>query len=175
MISFHIDDFIEQTECRWIATLNDGREVFADDDRPGIQPASAWIRLNRYIQYENNNINALKPVFELLPLLKSKEILIGSNSLSFLSIVGLRIYFRGREAKVPDNQQGYFFSKAAGAVMFGDVTHQYYIIGYIDNNGVLRTSKYKIPELLLFEEEERQIDVNDERLIINNAPLSHAL
>jgi len=49
------DDFIWDRAI-WIATLEDGAEIWQDDDRPGVNEPSAWIRLGKYVKASGNRI-----------------------------------------------------------------------------------------------------------------------
>lgn len=52
-LCFSYDYFLEE-ECIWVAKLSDGTTVYQDDNRPGIEPVSAWIRLGEYLK-ENSD------------------------------------------------------------------------------------------------------------------------
>jgi hypothetical protein len=52
------DEFIWDRPV-WIAELEDGTEIWQDDDRPGIGEPSAWIRLGHYVTETNNLIRKL--------------------------------------------------------------------------------------------------------------------
>lgn len=93
------DQFIKdryETQTRWVATLNNGEKVFQDDDRPGVKPNSAWLRLGRYCQ--KNQLYIQKLVFQ----------------------------FRSNVITVGEDVDGFFFSKVVlGAINSEKNTHFY--------------------------------------------------
>lgn len=53
MVCFEIDDYInDRDKTHWFVDLSNGTRIFADDDRPGLEP-NAWKRLRDYL-YANN-------------------------------------------------------------------------------------------------------------------------
>src|SRR5688500_10269504 len=76
-------------DLRWVAVLSNGETVYQDDDRPGIKPESAWIRLGNYV----NNRG--------------------------LHIVALSFQFRSHVISLPENADGYYFAKGALAFWGG--------------------------------------------------------
>lgn len=104
----------------WLAKLSNGSVVYQDDDRPGEIEPSAWIRLQEYL-IENN-----------------------------LTIIGLGLRFKTNQFWLPENKDGYFFCKVAGADWCGP-TINYYNIGFLED-GVVHTTQYKVPELTYFNE-----------------------
>ena len=106
MISFHEDDYIrflqeDRATAIWVATLTDGRRVWMDDHRPGLEPYSAWIRLREFLQETS------------------------------LGIRGFRLKFRSHEiCPASDGADGYFFSKSSVRVA-GGKTRQFYLFGHL--------------------------------------------
>ena len=101
------DDFIEhyiETYPRWEVQLSNGEHVFQDDGRPGVDPASAWLRLYDYCCKHNVYI---------------KDMLIG---------------FRSNTYSLPSNMDGYFFSKGAIGVFGGTKTISIFFVGILKNN-----------------------------------------
>tara|TARA_Y100000310_G_scaffold271078_1_gene285370 strand:+ start:48 stop:467 length:420 start_codon:yes stop_codon:yes gene_type:complete len=50
MLCTNGDDKFLREKTIWIVELSNGISVFQDDDRPGIAPASAWLRLKKYVE-----------------------------------------------------------------------------------------------------------------------------
>src|SRR5688572_26252240 len=99
MLSFSEDSWLQdryESHTRWIATLSNGQIVYEDDDRPGISPRSAWIRLCAYCK-ENN-----------------------------LHVVNITLQFRShRETAYSGDGDGVFFCKGIIG-HWGGPTYQYY-------------------------------------------------
>jgi|TARA_R110000751_G_scaffold276860_3_gene378078 hypothetical protein len=85
----------------WIATLSNGETIYQDDDRPNIEPASAWVRLKQYC--EENSFH----------------------------ITNLKVRNRTHIEEVGSGHDGYFFCKGAGALMFSDFVVHTYNIGVL--------------------------------------------
>lgn len=137
------DDFTSEYwlfSPRWICDLSNGETVFQDDDRPGEEPKSAWLRLRQYCQ-ENN-----------------------------LSITHMRLEFRSNtQRSLPDDAEGYFFCKGCGAFLFGGgTTLGFYLVGYLKGDKVI-VHQYKSPEMILVSTEER-LAADCEACLIRSAP-----
>lgn len=52
------DDYV-RNRPRWVATLSDGVVVYGDDDRPGVEPPSAWVRLRTHCLEQGVGISRL--------------------------------------------------------------------------------------------------------------------
>ena len=140
-VCLHEDDYIRERglagEARWIARLSNGQVVHQDDNRPGVKPHSAWVRLAEYIREHGLRIEALW------------------------------LQFRDHvERPLPENAEGYFFARVAGAVWPGDTTLDFYLLGYLENvledsltNARVVVKRYKTPELIACDSEVR--DPND--------------
>jgi len=87
----------------WIATLDDGTTVYQDDDRDGISPPSAWLRLREHCRVNSRHI------------------------------VRLFLRFRSHVEHLPENADGYFFCKAALGVFGNDHTQHFYVVGSLKN------------------------------------------
>lgn len=122
----------------WIAELSNGVLVYQDDGRETEKEYSSWIRLKEYLK-ENN-----------------------------LNIIRLFLKFRSNVLDViPSNKEGYFFSMGIIGMMSSNQNVNFYLIGSIENNKV-KIKKIKIPELVVFDEEIRDIsDCKEQQLIIN--------
>lgn len=122
------DDYTEEYHLRetyWTVKLSNGEYVMQDDNRPGVEPHSAWLRLAEYVRQNR------------------------------LSIKEMWVQFRSHvESTLPADADGYFFRKCAMGFLFDNSTYGFYLIGYL-HNGKVRVQKWKVPELLLVEEEER--------------------
>ena len=142
MICTQEDGFILEifdANTRWIATLSDGTRVYQDDERPGLETSSAWIRLREYL--------AERPE---------------------LKIDNMVIQFRSNMIHVNDGPvDGFFFCKAALGSPVMPKTVGFFVVGTI-KNGILKTRKYRVPELLLDCEEERDIEQYRDFIIFNN-------
>lgn len=132
-ISFEEDDFIREkieSEVRWVVHLDDGRAVYQDDGRPG-HPLPAWLRLKAWLTKHSET-----------------------------AIIGMYLQFRSHIERMPPNAEGYYFTKAAAAVMYGDA------YGCVVT-GVLREAKvhaqwWRCPELI---HEQFQVKELDEELV----------
>jgi|15BtaG_2_1085339.scaffolds.fasta_scaffold00003_134 hypothetical protein len=97
---------------------------------------SAWVRLKNHCQ-ENN-----------------------------IHIVKMYLRFRSHKEFLPDNAQGYFFVKVARGNWGSTKTLHKYIVGHIDDDGILHTTKYRIPELLPENHERRKWKPEDLSVIV---------
>lgn len=123
---------------RWIAHLSNGEKIIQDDGRPGVNPPQAWLRLKEYCR---------------------------QNS---LSMVNLTLQFRSHhEAPLPTNAWAYYFINKIAAVQ-GGPTLGFYLIGVVGEDGKLKVQHWKIPELLCFGEEIRNLEEAGESIIWRN-------
>ena len=96
------DEFMQhysEGNPRWEVVLNNNERVFMDDNRPDMEPVSAWLRLNKYCK-ENK-----------------------------LYIKEMTIMFRDNGFALPSNMDGYFFSKGARGMFGSDSTMQLFFVG----------------------------------------------
>lgn len=111
-----------ESGTRWIAYLSNGETIYQDDDRPGIETNSAWIRLGEYVRANK------------------------------LSIVHMKLQFRSHFINVnngvADKVDGFFFCKSALGSPGFEKTVEYYVAGTL-KNGILETKRWQIPELEL--------------------------
>ena len=122
----------------WIAHLSNGEKIIQDDGRPDVVPASAWLRLAKYCRQHS------------------------------LNVVDLTLQFRSHhEAPLPKYMPGYYFVNKCVKPFQGGPTLSFLLIGYIDEDKI-RVQHWKIPELMLFGEEDRPIESAGESLIRNN-------
>jgi len=101
-VSFEQDQFILdhfEWNARWVATLNDGREVYQDDDRYSTgERDSSWLRL---VNFCNENKLWLR---------------------------NLKVQFRQNELNFPD-REAYLLTMGAGGEIYSGITHSFFIIG----------------------------------------------
>lgn len=85
---------------------------------------------------------------------------------SDLKIKNLYIQFRSnKQFPLPENSDAYLFCNSVIGSP-GMVTLGFFIIGFVEN-GILKVQRWKIPELVLIEEETREIEKNERFLIWN--------
>ena len=137
------DDYTRELECDrgqalWQARLSDGSIVTMDDGRPGMDIPSAWIRLGNYIRE------------------------------SGLSITKLWLKFRSNrlESELPENAEGYFFSKSVGGDLNTQVQSEFYVIGFLRGEDVF-VRVFSVPTLILLKTETRAASTINEQLIRN--------
>ncbi len=140
MLSTSIDSYIrDKDEAIWIADLSNGDTIYMDDNRPGEEPASAWLRLRDYIKETNYNIERFY--------------------LKFRSHI---------EMPLPDKALGYFFCKRALAGLSSGVTIHSFMIGTLREYEVIHTEDWQVPALLKGITQQFQIhEITPEWLIIN--------
>ena len=73
-----------------------------------------------------------------------------------LYLVDLELQFRQFVKKQPSNAEGYFFCKSLLSAMFSLQSLDYYSVGYVED-GIIHSQKWKVPELVLEMEHEREI------------------
>jgi hypothetical protein len=81
--------------------LSNGFTIYSDDDRPGLEESSTWLRLAKYIQ-------------------ESK-----------VDIVGYRVRFRSNVQHIAYNADGYYFAHAVLGSFGSPDTVEYYTAGYL--------------------------------------------
>lgn len=72
-------------------------------------------------------------------------------------VTGLTLQFRSNSVSLPKNKSGYYFVNGAMFQLGGKKTYQYMLIGYVED-GVVKITKYKVPELVSHGTEERTIE-----------------
>jgi len=107
----------QETYPCWVVTLSSGLVVFQDDFRPGIEPHSAWERLYHYCHANDDYI--------------SKMI----------------VRFRSNVQSLPENADGYYFSKGVRAGIYAVRTLHLFFTGTL-NNGLLEVQCWKVPEMI---------------------------
>lgn len=138
MICKTFDKEYFEEKTYWIAELSNGETVYQDDGKNENYEHSAWIRLKKYIEDNNLSINKFYVRFR-------------SNIIYPLQ----------------ENCDGYFFSIGIIGMMSSEENVNFYILGYVLNNKVM-IKKIKIPELIVFDEEEREIsNCSEQQLILN--------
>ena len=119
----------------WIAVLSDETVVYGDDGRYG-EEDRAWFRLKAHLKAKN------------------------------LKIEQLRVKFRSHvevSHQRTENTRGWFLSYGAGAFV-GQPTFNYILTGVVEGD-TMKVKKWRVPEVLLDEEETRGL-VDDERVLL---------
>lgn len=145
MLCYELDEYIlNKDDPFWFITLTNGKTVFQDDERPGEEPKSAWLRLREYLQ-ENDDVD----------------------------IESMHIRFRSNVRKVELSGDGLYFSKGLlGAVgincTFGTkrVNRPFYVVGNIHNNNA-KIYKWELPALIMKDEGDiREVTKDNEQCVI---------
>ena len=122
----------------WAVELSNGETVYQNDGFDQDIEFSAWIRLKDYL-HENN--------------LKIEKMYVRFRSNIFYPL--------------EDYCEGYFFSMGIIGMMSSTENINFYILGSIKKN-VVNIKKIKVPELIIFDEEERNIsDCTEQQVILN--------
>jgi hypothetical protein len=133
-----MNDFRLKTAV-WFAELSNGEKVFQDDDRPGVNPPSAWVRLVDYC--------------------KTNDVYITRFYLS--NGDGLIYPFEDEEGL-----EGAYFAKGISGDMFSAETTHSYVFGNVCGNE-LRIKKYSIPDCQFITDSEiRQLTEDNIQYII---------
>ena len=114
---------------RWIAELTDGDVIHQDDDRPGVTPPSAWLRLRSYLQETGLGIRRLR--------------------LTFRDEINL--------SPLPDNAPGYFFRRSLLASLTEGYTLGFYLVGHLEGP-VVHVQKVLLPSLQVVERSIRDVN-----------------
>lgn len=124
-----VDDEFVRDSMRWVVRLNNEEIIYADDDRPGEDPPSAWLRLGAYCR-DNG-----------------------------LYIVQMWLQFRSVRIEVkPANADGYFFAKSVFAVWGDDQSYEAYVVGTLREDGKVYTTQWRVPELIRLEQGTREVE-----------------
>ena len=110
-------DSFVEEKVIWVVDLSSGETIFQDDARDGCDPSSAWLRLSSYVEENNLQINRM------------------------------RLRYWDHLVFLPDNADGYYFSKGASYDSVSGVAGDFYNAGILDDEKIL-INKYTIPELL---------------------------
>lgn len=141
-ISFSEDEWLRDTyyhSARLVIKLNTNETVYSDDDRPTREEKSFWKRFMLFM--------------------KSKRL---------VKIDEIKIQFRSNIiSPLPKKAKAYFFRKAISVDLNGGGSRSYFIVGYVDNNNVLKTQKFIVPALLLDKEDERNPSDYEDSLVWN--------
>lgn len=84
-----------------------------------------------------------------------------------LWITSMLFGFRSNVIYLPNNAEGYFFCRGALGSMGSDKTIDYFIVGAL-TNGILTTTKYRVPEMLEQETENRDPALYQDCLIVRS-------
>lgn len=131
MISFEEDGYIVdkiEDEARWIATLSDGRVVYSDDGRPGLE-FSSWSRLKKFCEEHSLYVKALTFQFR-----SHREQILSED----------------------EDVDGLFLRRGLLAMMVSGKNFHSFIVGKI-KDGQCNAVKWRTPELIVESEEMRDI------------------
>lgn len=137
-----MDDYTIELEtdrkmALWRAELSNGEIVVQDDNRPGLSPSSAWLRLSERLSREG------------------------------LSIRRFWLQFRSHRVEpLPEDADGYFFCRSARKMLGGGTATFYSLIGAM-KNGKLEVHLYSVPSLIHCGTSIRNPDEAGARLIRN--------
>ena len=143
-MTFDESDFVKDLQIShksavWFAMLSDGRTVYQDDGRPGVDPHQAWLRLAAFVKETG------------------------------LAIVDMGLKFRSNQVLQPvqPNADGYYFGRGALSG-FGIKTFHYYYLGSCVGDRLL-VGRWVVPDLQLQEVTLRDVDVAvaNNNLILN--------
>jgi hypothetical protein len=151
MLTFTENEFTSNNYeqlSRWIITLSNGKRVIQDDEIPGATVHSAWLRLKHYLYNDEPAVNI-------------QEIHYG---------------FRNHIERIYNKDlhpcDGLFFSKTIYGGLGMTDTH-YYRHGTVKHNTeaggfLVSIQKWKLPEIILVEQEYRLIETETDTIILNN-------
>lgn len=111
------DEFLEE-KAIWIVTLSDGTKVYQDDDRPGVDEPSAWIRLGHYLREAG------------------------------LGIVGMELRFRSHVVPLPSDVPGYYFARGIKRDAIAGSKNQHFLCAGIQIGDTVVYGWFRTPELL---------------------------
>lgn len=142
MLTFSYDDYVQDFQdagnAIWVTELSDGRSVYMDDYRPGVEPHSAWMRLRRY--------------------LKDNPLKIDTIYLRFRSNIIREV--------VPYRADGYFFSRKLLGEWGSPDPVKMLVLGYLQGDTVF-TTDWTSPSLQNAGHSSRPVDLSSECLILN--------
>lgn len=133
------DEFIDEKPV-WIAKLSNGFTIYQDDDRPGEEIPSAWLRLKLYCET------------------------------SKISIESLHLRFRSNIIEpLPQKAHGYFFCHKIVQFISAKNKEpfRFMVVGAVENE-IIHTRIYKVPELHLVEMSTRELDKYKEFVIMRS-------
>jgi hypothetical protein len=133
------DDPFVRDSMRWVVRLSNDEVVYEDDGRPGVEPASAWIRLGQYCREAN------------------------------LRVVQMWLQFRSSRIEVtPADAPGYYLAKSVFAVWGDGRSYESYVVGTLREDGLVATTRWRTPELVPMEQGIREADPRGPFLIAAN-------
>jgi hypothetical protein len=136
------DDFTNQkrlSEARWLVQLSDDRVVIQDDYRPGVNPPQTWLRLAAHLEKNPG-----------------------------LTIRRMWLQFRSNNIKniLTEDADAYFFANSVLGIFSAKKTLSFMLVGCLHNNKLM-VQRWKVPELLFMDIEERDPAQAGECLIWN--------
>lgn len=137
------DEFIEY-QPHWIVTLSDGSKIYQDDDRPGEEIPSAWVRLKEWINHSR---------------------LEGSK----ISIIDLHLRFRSNILNpLPKNADGYFFANKIIHFVGAKEPLKFIVLGYLED-GLIKRRTIKVPELLILQDDIKTLEDKYQEFVIKRS------
>lgn len=137
------DDFIdskEMWEAHWRVDLNNGEQVYDDDGRRNEKDQPMISSWLRLKEYCDEHK---------------------------LWITSMYLRFRSHYEHITPNADGYFMKKG-GLASPGMPTHHYLIVGVVEQH-IINVNKWKIPELIVEEEDTRKLKNNLEWTILKKS------
>lgn len=148
MICTEYDSYLDELQIDrgraiWVARLCDGREVFGDDSRPGLDQWNAWVRLGEYCR-ENG-----------------------------LCIVDVRLRFRSRTipAALP-HAEGYYLCHGLAKNFEGGGSILFLTVGHL-SRGAVYAQQWKLPTLELIGRDVRDPETSPAECLIRNPSQCH--
>lgn len=137
------DDYVQwlqldKGQAIWIAELTNGETVYQDDYRPDASHHSAWVRLASYLEQERTSIRTMHLKFR-------------SNRM---------------DRVVPENAEGYYFSKTSIGVFGLDDKIELVSLGSLHSHTVM-LQRWNVPTLTLIDR--RVFEAFDTPCLIRNA------
>lgn len=127
---------------RWVAKLSNGENIYQDDfrtyDNFSDERRYSTWTRLRYYCYDNN-----------------------------LYIVGMLLQFRSNVQHLPENAEGYYFCKSILGSLASAKNWHFFVAGAVQN-GILTVNRWRVPELIVTEQEVREIKKDDICLILKD-------
>lgn len=142
MITTTFDEFVHnrmqwENHTLFIAKLSNGEEVWDDSEREEYSEKYAWYRLKEYVLRNG------------------------------LWITDLKLLYKSHVEVLPSNKDGYYLGR-------GNISNvsevridrsNYYIAGYYEDGKIVR-KWFKVPELVIHDEDEQPFDITQKPLIM---------
>jgi hypothetical protein len=140
---FELDDYVlSQDKAYWRVELCNGDVLHEDDNRPDLTPKSAWLRLKNHCEQYNLAIRKVWLIFR-----DHVELILDADECL--------------------ESEGIFFRKGILQGFGGKPSHRY-LIGRVIGD-LIKIKIWKTPEIILEEEEQREVNNCEESIIWNIA------